>query len=83
MKGTVFQPSVLQLNINRLPHSKYPDRKKSGNVPAWDSNPRPSACKVDAQIIGHQPPQIYRSGTDVFMDKVGRSWGTLQTPQYT
>ena len=30
MRGTVFQPRVLQLNldnINRLPHSKYPDRK--------------------------------------------------------
>ena len=45
--GTFFQPRVLQLNldnINRLPHSKYPDRKKSGNLPAQDSNPRPSAC---------------------------------------
>ena len=33
MKGTVFQPRVLQLNldnINRLPHSKYPDRKNRG-----------------------------------------------------
>ena len=33
MKGTVFQPKVLQLNldnINRLPHSKYPDRKNRG-----------------------------------------------------
>ena len=32
-EGTVFQPRVLQLNldnINRLPHGKYPDRKKSG-----------------------------------------------------
>ena len=34
MKGTAFQPRVLQLNldnINRLPHSKYPDRKKKKN----------------------------------------------------
>ena len=33
MKGTVFQPRMLQLNldnINRLPHSKYPDRKNRG-----------------------------------------------------
>ena len=33
MKGTVFQPRVLQLNldnINRLTHSKYPDRKNWG-----------------------------------------------------
>ena len=33
MKGTVFQPRVLQFNldnINRLPHSKYPDRKNRG-----------------------------------------------------
>ena len=37
MKGTVFQPRVLELNLHnmtRLPHSKYHDRKKSGNVPA-------------------------------------------------
>ena len=30
MKGTVFQPEVLQLNldnINRLPHSKFPEEK--------------------------------------------------------
>ena len=33
MKGTVFQPRMLQLNfgnINRLLHSKHPDRKKIG-----------------------------------------------------
>ena len=45
MKGTVFQPRVLQLNldnINQLPHSKYPDRKKSGNLLARES--KPSAC---------------------------------------
>ena len=33
MKGTVFQPRVLQLNlyyINWLPHSKYPNRKNYG-----------------------------------------------------
>ena len=44
-EGTVFQPRVLQLNldnINRLPHGKYPDRKKkSGNIPARESNSQP------------------------------------------
>ena len=42
MKGTVYQPRVLQLNldnINGLPHSKYPNRKKMGNLPARESNP--------------------------------------------
>ena len=52
-----FQPRMLQLNLdntNRLPHSKYPDRKKSGNVLVHDSNPQPSACKADTQTI--RPP---------------------------
>ena len=51
MKGTVFQPKMLQLNldnINRLPHSKYLDRKNR------DSNPRPSACKADRYIFALQ-----------------------------
>ena len=51
-KGTFIQSKGLQLNLdnlNRLLHSKIPRQKKSGNVPARKSNPRPSACKADAQ----------------------------------
>ena len=40
-------------------------------MPARDSNPRPSACKAEAQI---NRQLIYRSVTNVHMDKVGRSW---------
>ena len=73
-KGTVYHPSVLQLNldnINRLPHSKYPNRKKQGNVPARDSNPRHSVCKADAQTIRPPvpAPRIYRSVTNVTCSK--------------
>ena len=48
MKGTAFQPRVLQLNLNIkwLPHSKHSDRKNWGNLPARESNPQPSACTV-------------------------------------
>ena len=49
MKGTVFQPRVLQLSLDSILR-----QKKSGNVQARDSNPRPSACKADAQTI--RPP---------------------------
>ena len=31
----------------------------------------------------HQVPRMYRSVTNLLMDKVGLSWGSLQTPQYT
>ena len=32
---TVIPPRVLD-NKNQLLHSKYPNRKKSGNMPAWE-----------------------------------------------
>ena len=76
MKGTVFQPGVLQLNLdntNRLPHSKYPDRKNSGNLPAWESNPRLLRARQTPKPLDHRLPRIYRSDTDVHIDNVGRS----------
>ena len=58
MKGTVFQPRVLQLNLHdiiRLPAAQQmPRQKKSGNVPARDSNPRSSTYKAGAQTV--RPP---------------------------
>ena len=33
--------------------------------------------------LGHRLPWIHRSETDVLIDIVGRSWGTLQTPKHT
>ena len=41
MKGTVFQPRVLQLNLDSI---NIPRQKQSENLQARESNPRPSAC---------------------------------------
>ena len=54
MKGIVFQPRVLQLNLENIkltPAQQIPWQKKSGNVLEQESNPRPSACKTNAQTI--------------------------------
>ena len=59
-KGRVFQPRVLQLNLDniiRLLHSKHPDRKKLGNLPTWELNTRPSA--QIGQLYLQLKPLIY------------------------
>ena len=74
MKATVFQPRLLQLNldnINQLLHSKYPNRKnwgicQRGNrthdlLRAWQT-PKP---------LDHRLPWINRSENDVLMDMLG------------
>ena len=51
MKGTVFQPRVLQLNsdnMNRPLHTKTPTEKKVEECAGADSNPRlePTKCSI-------------------------------------
>ena len=41
------------------PAQQIPGHKKSGNVPAQNSNPRPSACKADVQTITPPAPRGY------------------------
>ena len=54
-EGTVIQPRVLQLNldnINRLPHVKYPERKKIGGMCRCGNRTYDlihSACKAGAK----------------------------------
>ena len=69
IKGIVFQPRVLQLNldnINRLPHSKYPDRKNQGIC--WRGNWTHDLLRARQmpKPLDHQLPRIYSSETDVF-----------------
>ena len=68
MKGTVFhlfrgsmsfptQNVTIKLRQHKsTPAQQIPQQKKSGNLPARNSNPRPSACKADAQTI--RPPAL-------------------------
>ena len=87
MKGTVFRPRVLQLNldnINRLPHSKHPDRKNRGTRRCENQTHDPPRARQTSKPPDHPPPPGHtRVKTDVLMDNVEWSWVTLQTPQYT
>ena len=86
MKGTVFQPRVLQLNldnINRLLQNKYLDRKNQGICQRGNRTHNLLRARQMPKPLDHQLLRIYHSETDVLMDNVGQSWGTLQTPQYT
>ena len=54
---SAFNPKVLQLNlinIKRLQHGKYSDRKKSAKMPTRESNPQPAYYVTDALTI--RPP---------------------------
>ena len=59
MKGTVFQPRVLQLNlddINRLPHNKYPNINNQGIC--WRRNRTHDLLHASPNsIIHHQTSQ--------------------------
>ena len=80
MKGTVFQPGVLQLNLehNRLPHSKYPDRETPGICRRGNRTRDLLRDRQTPKPLEHQLPRMYCSDTDVLMDNIGRLWGTLQ-----
>ena len=68
MKGTVFQPRMLQLNldnINRLPHSKYPNRKSQGMCWCGTRTHDFLRARQTPKPLGHRPPWINRSETDV------------------
>ena len=69
MKGSVYQPRVLQLNlhvdnINWLPHSKYPDRKNRGIC--WCGNRTHDflrARQMPKPLDHRLPTWIYYRGT--------------------
>ena len=72
-KGTLFQPRVLQLNldnINRLLHGKHPDRKKKKIGEFADEGIEPLTFFV---LGRHRLQSIYHSETDVLVENVGRS----------
>ena len=78
MKGTVFQPRKLQLNldnINRLRTANTPTKKKNRGM-CWRGTRTHDLlpclrARQTPKPLGHQPPRIYRSETDVLMDKLG------------
>ena len=81
MKGTVFQPRMLQLNldkIHRLPHSEYPDRKNRGICRCGTRTHDLLHARQAPKLLRHRPSRIYCGETDVLMDKVGRSRRTCK-----
>ena len=61
------------------PTQQIPDRKKNrGMCRRWTRTHVLLRARQTPKPLGHQLPLMYRSETDVHMDKVGRSWGTLQ-----
>ena len=71
VKGTVFQPRVLQLNLdnmNRLTHSKYPNRKIGGMCRCGTRTRDLLCARQTPKPLGNQLPWVYCSVTDVLMD---------------
>ena len=81
MKGTIFQPRVLQLNWDNKnrPHTANTPSEKIGECGTRTHNLL--RARQMPKPLGHRLLWIYCSVTDVLMDKIGWSWGTLQTPQ--
>ena len=70
MKGTAFQPRVLQLNLdnmNRLPHSKHPIEKNRG-ICQCGNRTHDLRARQTPKPLDHWLPWIYHG------ENVGRSW---------
>ena len=53
----ITKPNKIKLRQHKsTPAQQILRQKKSGNVPARDSNPRPSVCKANTQTIGPVTP---------------------------